>query len=130
MMKKVLIITALLFWTQSQANMMNPTKKVSSPHHWVSHWSLPPSTKNVMVLGALKHQRKFIASSNNLSDPTDDDVPGADELDATVGYRRPRLQQVDINPDDVADEPLSEYVQIRLLVARAKAMRRYQELYG
>jgi hypothetical protein len=83
-----------------------------------------------MVLGALKHQRKFIASSNNLSDPTDDDAPGADELDATVGYRRPRIQATEVNTDDSADEPLSEYVQIRLLVARAKAMRRYQELHG
>ena len=75
-----------------------------------------------------KHQRKFIALNNDLSDPTDDDVPGPDELDVQVSYRRPKIHE---KKHDLADdEPLSEYVQVRLLVARAKAMKRYHELYG
>lgn len=82
--------------------------------------------KNVRALALPKHQRRFIVT-NELTDPEDDDLPGPDELDLQIAFVRPRLceRQKQIVIDDLDDEPLSDYVQIRLLVARAKAMQKY-----
>ena len=60
------------------------------------------------------------------SDLDDSDGGDYDEIDLQVGYRRPEPVQYKVPYDD--DEPLSDYVTVRLAVARARAMARYREL--
>jgi len=48
-------------------------------------------------------------------------------LDCHLGYSRPKVYKVDAKVTD--DEPLSDYVTVRLAVARAKAMQKYRETY-
>ena len=53
----------------------------------------------------------------------DDDDDGDDSIDVQVAYSRPRFN----TPKDIDDVELSDYVKIRLAVARAKAMQKYYE---
>jgi hypothetical protein len=46
-----------------------------------------------------------------------------DEFDIYVGYRKPKVVDGSVLPD--TDE-LSDYIQIRLLVARLRALQKYQ----
>lgn len=46
-----------------------------------------------------------------------------------VGYRRPNIVQ-DTQDQLIDDEPLSDYVVVRLAVARARALARYRELHA
>lgn len=80
--------------------------------------------KNVRALAAKKTQRRFIVI-NDLTDDESDDPPGPDELDLQVLYRRPTLVTVPADPD----EPLSDYISIRLAVARSRAMDLYRQNY-
>ena len=82
-------------------------------------------TKSVLVLALPKHQRKFVVTSD-LTDPEDDDLPGPDELDLHIFYRRPVINK----SITFEDEPLSDYVQTRLLIARARALQKYNEKYS
>jgi hypothetical protein len=50
-------------------------------------------------------------------------------LDCHRAYSRPKVYEVDIKVIDLDDEPLSDYVIVRLAVARAKAMQKYRETY-
>ena len=43
-----------------------------------------------------------------------------------IGYRRPSIVQ----DHEIDDEPLSDYVVVRLAVARARALARYRELHA
>ena len=82
-------------------------------------------TKSVLVLALPKHQRKFVATSE-LTDPEDDDLPGPDELDMHVFYRRPIVNK----SITFEDEPVSDYVQTRLLMARARALQKHNEKWS
>jgi hypothetical protein len=50
-------------------------------------------------------------------------------LDCHRAYSRPKVYEVDIKIIDLDDEPLSDYVIVRLAVARADAMQKYRETY-
>ena len=71
------------------------------------------------------HQHQPLASDLNLDDSDDGDY---DEVDFQVAYRRPELVEHKVLYDD--DEPLSDYVTVRLALARAKAMAKYRESQG
>jgi hypothetical protein len=57
----------------------------------------------------------------------DGDDDGYEEIDFQVAYPRPRIVEDDTADDDVE---LSDYVTVRLAVARARAMARYRELHA
>ena len=79
---------------------------------------LPRTQRNLLKLTA--------SQPSNLSDIDDEDngPPGPDELDAHRGFNRPKL--IHYSLDD--DEPLSDYVTIRLAIIRAKALIKYREV--
>ena len=77
--------------------------------------------KSVWVHALPKAQRR-LAVTNDLNDDGNDDPPGPDELDLQVLCRRPEVAKQYI-PD--TDPELSDYVQVRLAVARARAMAVY-----
>ena len=66
--------------------------------------------------------------SNTIIDEDDDDG-GPEELDYHRAYSRPKVYKVEQQVTDFDDEPLSDYVTVRLAVARAKAMQKYREIY-
>ena len=51
-------------------------------------------------------------------------------MDYHRAYSRPKVYFVDEQVTDFDDEPLSDYVTVRLAVARAKAMQKYREIYN
>jgi hypothetical protein len=73
--------------------------------------------------------RQHLLLSNHVADDDDDD--DADfVLDLHVSYRRPSLVRNQDEQEVQDDEPLSDYVTVRLAVARAKAMAKYRELHA
>lgn len=86
--------------------------------------STPMRTRSVLVLAVPKHQRKFIVTSDLVEDENDD-LPGPSELDLHVFYARPKLVNKEKSITEEPDE-LSDYVTVRLAVARAKALEAYR----
>ena len=84
--------------------------------------------KNVLVRAVPRAHRRLLVT-NNLTDDKNDDAPGPDELDLHIPYARPRVAGV---PKEVVKDPdeVSDYVSVRLAVARAKAMSKYRETFG
>jgi hypothetical protein len=123
---KKLAVTALslfLVLSQSQAKTSAEAKDLVYRKLFVS--KIPTQTKNVVVRAVPRAQRRLLVNKE-LTDG-DDGPPGPDELDLHRGYRRPELtKDLDVNSD--SDE-LSDYVQVRLAVARARAMARYREIW-
>lgn len=75
--------------------------------------------KSALVHATPRAQRRLLVI-NDLTDDENDDPLGPDELDLHAPYRRPRI--VDNSPD----EGVSDYVAVRLAVARARAMEIYR----
>lgn len=123
---KKLAVTALslfLVLSPSQAKTTAVTQVQESPKRSVL--KTPMRTKSVLARAVPKAQRRLLIT-NDVSDG-DDGPPGSDELDLQTSYRRPELVNT---PDiDTEDDQLSDYVQIRLLIARARAMKKYQETW-
>ena len=82
--------------------------------------------KSVAVHAVPRAQRRLLVS-NYISDDEDDDPPGPDELDVQVLYRRPRVADA---PKAHQDDSVSDYVGIRLAVARAKALQKFNQKYS
>jgi len=59
----------------------------------------------------------------------DDDDGGPEELDYHRAYGRPKVYYVDETVTDSDDQPLSDYVTVRLALSRAKALLKYRETY-
>jgi hypothetical protein len=51
-------------------------------------------------------------------------------LNYHISYSRPEVYKVEQKVIDLDDGPLSDYVIVRLAVARAKAMQKYREIYS
>ena len=68
------------------------------------------------------HQRLINQQLNDIDDE-DSGPAGPDELNIHRAYSRPKIVYDD-------DEELSEYVQIRLLIARMKAMKKFRETHS
>jgi hypothetical protein len=74
------------------------------------------------------HRQHLLLSNLSFDDEDDDDAEFVQ--DAHVSYRRPSLIQDQDEKEIQDDEPLSDYVTVRLAVARAKAMAKYRELHA
>ena len=75
--------------------------------------------KSALVHATPRARRLLI--TNSLIDDENDDPPGPDELDLQSPYRRPRIVETP------HDDTISDYVAVRLAVARARAMQAYRD---
>ena len=126
MMKSVALIVLLsVVWTISPAKMTDSTAIQEPLSHLNSRIQTP--TKNALVRAVPKNKRQFLVPA--LLDLEDSDDPqGVDVLDLYIGYRRPEI--IRSQPfDDVDDDLITDYVIIRLAVARARAMAAYRQKY-
>ena len=112
------------------------TSQASTPlHHQNSIFQkhlvskTPTATKNVLAHAVSRPQRKLLVAANLIDEDDDDDLPGPDELVLQSPYARFRIPEKKTVPD-LDDDPVSDYVAIRLAVARARALARYRELWG
>jgi hypothetical protein len=83
-----------------------------------------PKTKRLQL--KLSQQHPLLS---NLIIDDDDDDDGPEDLDCHRAYGRPKVYKVDEKVTESDDQPLSDYVTVRLAVARAKAMQKYREIY-
>lgn len=113
----VLAIIAIAFWTPSQAKMSVVDRAFL--HQRLHQLNTQTRMKSVLVHATAKHQRRFIVI-NELIDPNDE-VPGPDELDLQVAFRRPEIA----NQPQITDSELSDHVRFRLFLARTLALRKY-----
>jgi len=67
-------------------------------------------------------QRQLSLQRSNPSELDDDDDDGYDDIDLHVAYRRPNLIPCDDRCQNHDEDELSDYVLVRLAVARAKAL--------
>lgn len=81
-------------------------------------------SKNVLVLATPRSRKRLLGTSDLIDD--NDNPPGPDELDLHLARRRPEL----IEQHDTDHGPLSDYVQVRLAVARARAMAQYRKIWA
>ena len=72
-------------------------------------------------------QKQLILLRSNPSEIDDDDDDGSDEIDLHIAYRRKELEKCSEDCQHDEDEELSDYVLVRLALARAKAMLLYKE---
>lgn len=128
-MKRLLIVWLLLVSGTSPASTSNPNKQdpatlsttqtaTKNAAHLVKTRTAPRSAAAKLLPKTKRHQHQLLI--NHVVDDSDDD--DFDEIDFHVGYRRPELI-----PDADTDE-LSDYVIVRLAVARARAMARFREI--
>jgi hypothetical protein len=83
-----------------------------------------PKTKKLQLRLSQQHPQL----SNTIIDDDDDD-DGPEDLDCHRAYGRPKVYKVIEQVVDLGDDPLSDYVVVRLAVARAKALTKYREIY-
>jgi len=83
-----------------------------------------PKTKKLQLRLSQQHPQ---LSNTIIEDDDDDDGP--EEIDFHRAYGRPKIYKVDEQVVDLDDDPLSDYVVVRLAVARAKALTKYREIY-
>ena len=113
-MKQILIIAAIVSataWGQVPVH-------VSADHSVRAHL---PRVPKVKLLRSNPH--RFTAIRLQGTDPYD--APDDDFL-CSSSSRRPKVAP----PTDSVDDDVSEYVSVRLAVARARAMARYRELHA
>ncbi len=115
------VLSLFLVLSLSQAKTNESAQVQVSRSH--SALKTPMRTKSVLVRAVPKAQRRLLIT-NDLSDG-DDGPPGSSELDLQVPYRRPELIKV-----SDADDDLSDYVKTRLLIARVRALAKYQETWA
>ena len=125
-MKRIVVLVLIVFLglRTSQAKMTSAEQAVA--FHKRSALMSQTVTKNVLARAVPRSHKRLLITSN-LIDDENDDPPGPDELDLQISYRRPDLVDVPYNNSD--DEELSNYVQVRLAVARARAMSVYRSKF-
>ena len=124
-MKKLAVPVLLLFLALnlSQANTIQSPRPLIFQKH--SELKTLTPTKNVLVRVAPKSQRRLLTIFE-LDDSDDNSPAGPDELTMQGPYGRNRYIEKRKNFD--TDE-VSDYVALRLAVARAKAMAKYREIW-
>jgi hypothetical protein len=124
-MKKLAVLVATVFLALSQSQAKMTSVERTFIFHKRSVLMSQTVTRNVLVHALPKAQRRLIAL-NELTDDDNDDAPGPEELDLQVSYRRPEVVDVpDRRPHD-DDVELSDYVRVRLAVARARAVQAHR----
>ena len=127
-MKKPVALVLTLFLVLSPRLAKTISKDPPLGFHKPLDWKTRTVTRSVLVHVVSRANRRLLII-NNLQDDNNDDPPGPDELDLQSPYARPRVEHRSKEPDLDINDDLSEYVQIRLIVARAKAMKRYREIW-
>lgn len=128
-MKRLLIVWLLLVSGTSPASTSQPDKQdlATLPTAQTATKNAVPLVKTrtaprpvvAKLLPKTKRQQHRLLTHNVVEDSDNDDLG---QIDFQVGYRRPELV-----PDADTDE-LSNYVTVRLAVARARAMARFREV--
>jgi hypothetical protein len=122
MIRLLLLAFAALTTLTSQANTQQ------TPANYSHKLSIGPSataTRSVAVRALPRKQRVLKHQLSNNHDCKDNyDPAGPDELDLQSPYRRPQVVEKPQYNDDITD-----YVAIRLAVARARALAKYREKY-
>lgn len=124
MMKYVVTALVAIVVSTSSLAKMTSTERVFLRQEQ-QKLNIRTQTKNVLAHALPKTQRKFVVT-NNLTDE-DSDLPGPDELDLQTAFRRPRIVDNISAPEDVE---LSDYISVRLMVARARALQKYNEKWA
>jgi len=122
-MMKLAVIALLLFLVlnPNQAKTIDIVQVLESPKR--SELTNPMRTKSVLVRVVPRHKKQTPITNSDLDDS--DSGPSSEELDLHVAYRRPELIS---NPTTDTDDEISDYVAIRLAVARARAMNIYRRI--
>jgi hypothetical protein len=121
-MKKLAVTVLSLFLALSPSQAKTSAEVKDSVYRKHSVLKTPTRTKSVVARAVPRAQRRLLTNTD-ITD-SDDGPPGTDELDFHSGHRRPEPIE-DSDPDE-----LSDYVQVRLAVARARAMARYREIHA
>jgi hypothetical protein len=117
----VTALTLFLVLSPSQAKTTTVEKVSVSQKHSVL--KTPTRTRSVVVLAVPKAQRRLLVTND--IDDRDDGPPGPDELDLQSLYRRPRVSEL-----PHTDDSISDYITVRLAVARARALTTYSKHWG
>jgi hypothetical protein len=115
------LLIAFLGLNTSQAKTMSVDRVLAYQQRMVT--VNRTAMKSALVHAIPRAQRRLLAT--NLTDDENDNPPGPDELDLQVMYRRPRI----VEDHKHFDADVSDYVTIRLAVARARAMQKYYKNY-
>ena len=78
-----------------------------------------------MRLLSKKQKQRLLVLSNFKVDDNDDDYYD-DRQEIYNSYRRPELVKIDV----VDDADLTDEIRLRLAIARSKALKKYQEVWG
>lgn len=124
MMKFVILALALLAASSPSLAKMTSVER-AFVYHKRSVLMSQTVTRNALVHALPKAQRRLI-TLNELTDDNNDDAPGPDELDLQVMYRRPEVAPVPERRAHDDDLELSDYVCVRLAVARARAVQTHR----
>ena len=74
-----------------------------------------------------RSKQKLLSLQRSNPDEIDDGDGGYDDTDLHVAYRRPTLIPCDDKCHNHDEDELSDYVIVRLAMARAKAMKLYKK---
>jgi hypothetical protein len=121
-MKKLALLAVLIFpfLNPSQASTMSADHALVIHRH--SELKTRMQIRSVMVHALPRAQRRLVIHD---VDDDDDDGPDPDDISLHVGFRRPDVYV----HKHTADTDVSDYVKVRLAVARAKAMAKYKEVW-
>jgi hypothetical protein len=89
-------------------------------------WTPPKVPVKALLPRTQRNLLKLTQSQPNKIFDIDDEgngPPGPEELDLQRGFDRPKIVH-----HEVDDEPLSDYITIRLAIIRAKALQKYKEV--
>lgn len=120
-MMRLAVIALLLFLVlnPNQAKTIDVAQVLEFPKR--SESTNPTRTKNVLVRVVPRHKRQTLITNSELDDS--DTGPGSEEIDLHVAYRRPEL----ISNPVVDSDDVSDYVAVRLAVARARTMQAFRQ---
>jgi hypothetical protein len=125
-MKKLAVTALSLFLVLSPSLAKTSAEVKDLAYRKHSVLKTPTRTKSVLARAVPRAQRRLLVI-NDITDG-DDGPPGPNELDLHNGYRRPESPKA-LNIDSDSDD-LSDYVVVRLAVARARAMARYRAIHA
>ena len=109
------VLSLFLVLSPSQAKMSAVERVQASHKRSVSMSQM--RTKSVLARAVPRAQRRLLVT-NDLSD-SNNDPAGPDELDLQTPYARPRVTTC---KQETTNDDVSDYVAVRLAVARARAM--------
>ena len=126
MMKSVALV--VLLSVASATNLANTSRPHNAPEYQKHLGSrIPTPTKSVLARVVPKNKRQILTPTLlDIEDP--DESSSTEAVDLHVGYRRPEVIKV-VEESDSQDPEVSDYVTIRLAVARARAIAAYRQKY-